>query len=95
MNLEELISRKNELEVTLRVEVYLKLASKYNKFYFNKHDCEEAILLRGLLSRFKKFPEVREYLFCVDKINLLLSDFSDNDLVSADAAYRGKLLRLK
>ena len=65
--------KKRELENSLRLVILFKLVSKYNTFYSNKPDSEEAIMLENLIERFVNFDEVREYCDCVDKINEILN----------------------
>ena len=74
--LEELVNleiKKRELEKDERIILLMKLVNKYNTFYSNKCDVEEALLLERLINEIKCIPIVSEYFECLDSINELLS----------------------
>lgn len=75
-DLENLLSRKAELEKNIRVDVFLKLVEKYNKYYSHKPECAEAILLETLILKLQTFTEVTEYVFCVENL-FAFSESSD------------------
>lgn len=69
----DLIIKKRILEKELRVDIFLKLVAKYNMYYFNKPDCEEAILLEDLIIRLREFEDISEYIGCLKKLYLISS----------------------
>ena len=64
--------RKRELEKDERIILLLKLVDKYNTYYSNKCDVEEALMFERLIGEIKSIPKVTEYFQCVDSINELL-----------------------
>lgn len=84
--------RKKELEKNEKIILLLKLVNKYNTFYSNKSDCEEALMLEKLIFTIETTPLVSEYFQCVDKINELLEHIyfekNGNEYVYKDVSTR-------
>lgn len=81
--------RKRELEKDKIIILLLKLVEKYNTFYSNKSETEEAILLENLIWKIKATPLALEYFDCLNNINEILkhiyfekdgNDYSYTDL---------------
>lgn len=64
--------RKRELEKDKVIILLLKLVEKYNTFYSNKSETEEAILLEDLIMKIKATPLASEYFNCLNNINDIL-----------------------
>ena len=67
----------------------LKLVDKYNTYYSDKCNVEEAVLLENLIWKIKVTPLALEYFDCLDNINEILkhiyyekdgNDYSYTDL---------------
>ena len=71
-DLVDLEIRKRELEKDDKIILLLKLVDKYNTFYSDKCDVEEALMLERLIGEIKSISIVTEYFECVDSINELL-----------------------
>lgn len=69
----DLSMQKQILEERPCVEIFLKLVCKYNRYYFNNPDCEEARMLENLIIRLRNLKDVSDYIFCVEKLDLISS----------------------
>lgn len=102
MNLiDELVNleiRKRELEKNETIILLLKLVKKYNTFYSNKCEVEEAILLENLIRKIKATALVSEYFDCLNSINEILKQIyfeKDGNGYSYSDSSAGKFILFK
>lgn len=96
----DLTVKKRNLESELRVDIFLKLICKYNKYYFSKPDCEEALLLENLIYRLRKFEDISEYILCLEELtsissHILLEEDGIFHLASIDDVQKVKIRKNK
>lgn len=88
--------RKRELEKDKVIILLLKLVEKYNTFYSNKSEVEEAILLEDLIMKIKATPLASEYFNCLNNINEILKHIyfekDGNDYFYTDLSARKFIL---
>ena len=88
--------RKRELEKNKVIILLLKLVEKYNTFYSNKSETEEAILLENLIMKIKATPLALEYFNCLNNINEILKHIyfekDGNDYFYTDLSARKFIL---
>ena len=88
--------RKKELEKNEKIILLLKLVNKYNTFYSNKSDCEEALMLEKLIFTIETTPLVLEYFNCLNNINEILKHIyfekDGNDYFYTDLSARKFIL---
>ena len=88
--------RKRELEKDKVIILLLKLVEKYNTFYSNKCEAQEAILLEDLIMKIKATPLASEYFNCLNNINEILKHIyfekDGNDYFYTDLSARKFIL---